>query len=104
MSITSACRLDNNGRPEQPWEFARALEASQPTTLKHYYNHKVLFNKGRYFETSVYESELRNKISELSGIPISYNTMFVGNWSNLEDFVIAMNICGYRVSIDVDWI
>jgi hypothetical protein len=30
--------------------------------------------------------------------------MIVGSWLKLEDFVIAMNICGYRVNIDIDWI
>lgn len=103
MSITSTALLDERGNPLDPWAFGMSIQSSQ-TDVPYDNTHHILFNKGRYFETDVHPKELRDEVSEMCGIPVQYNTMIVGSWKQMEDFVIAMNIKGIRVKIDIDWI
>lgn len=105
MSVTSqTAKLDERGALLNAWDLKLALLNSQKD-LSAGYNprHKILFNKGRYFETSL-PKQLLEEVSQLTGITISYNTMIVAGWSMMEDFIIAMNILGWYVDIDLDWI
>jgi hypothetical protein len=105
MSFTSTCPVDQHGRPVDPYTFGLNIQHSQPRELAMKGGrHGVLFNKGRYFETTVYDPELRNKVVNLSGAKVEFGNMVVDKWDKLEDFVIAMNIEGYYVKIDIDWI
>lgn len=88
--------------PTDAWKYGKDIEANQDKGLNR--SHNILFNKGRYFETSIYDKEVLNTVSELTGIPIQYTNMIVASWNKMEDFVAAMNLLGYRVNIDVDWI
>lgn len=89
--------------PKDPWKFAKTVQNQQDSkNLTH--NHSILFNKGQYFETSLYEANTLKEISELTNIPIKYNNMIIGSWKQLEDFVIAMNCLNYYVHINIDWI
>lgn len=104
MSITSTCITEKhlgNEQPKEAWKFAKDIEYSQPILNA---KHNILFNKGRYFETSIYNKEILNKVSELTEIPVQYNNMIVGSWKKMEDFVIAMNILGIYVNITIDYI
>ena len=89
--------------PEDPYKFAKDIESKQHTSKDCGY-HKVLFNKGRYFETSIYNKEILTKVSELIQVPISYENMILGSWKKLAEFVIAMNCLNIHVEIDIDWI
>lgn len=105
-SITETIELKENIgvlQPKDPYSFAKNIEANQE------YNnldtrHTILFNKNRYFETTIYNKEVLKEISELTGIPIIYNNIIVAPWYKLEDFVISMNCLGILVKIDIDWI
>jgi hypothetical protein len=106
MSETANCITEEHcgfKQPKDPWNFAKAIEYKQDSKLLNG-RHNILFNKGRYFETSIYNKDVLNKISELTNIPIKYNNMIVGSWKQLEDFVIGMNILGIYVDITIDWI
>jgi hypothetical protein len=103
MSVTANTVVIDNV-PQDAYQFARQLEAIQPQSLPYDGKQNVLFNKGRYFETSVYNQEQKEEIANLTGLEIQHSNMFVASWKHLEDFVIACNIIGKRVSIDVDWI
>lgn len=103
MSITATMLTDAHGNltiPKDPYKFAKDIECTQDSHGQHE-KHMILFNKGRYFETTIRNKELLENVSRLSGIAISYNNMIVGSWTEMEDFVIAMNIYGYYVIIDV---
>ena len=105
MSFTAEVITEPHGNltvPKDPCKFGRSIEYSQPRGLEG--RHKILFNKGRYFETSFYNKELLDALVELTGFKVQYNNMIVQSWKDMEDFVIAMNILGYRVEIDIDWI
>lgn len=105
MSITANTLTEihcGNSQPKDPWKFGMDIQCSQPTNLLG--RHTILFNKGRYFETSIYNKETLEQVSELTGLKPQYTNMIVGSWKNLEDFVIAMNIIGIYVSINIDWI
>ncbi len=102
MILTNSIELDENNRPKNAWVFAQILEQKQELKTGKPLN--ILFNKGRYFETSVYDQKLIEELSKLSDISISYDTMIVESWKKLEDFVIALNILGYTAKIRVDWI
>lgn len=104
MSFTSTVTKDKYGRPENAYLFSKSIEYSQPSKNTLWGEQSVLFNKGRYFECSVYPSHILKQVSELIGIPIEYTNMIVGTWDKLEDFVIAMNILGIYVKITIDWI
>ena len=65
---------------------------------------KVLFNKGRYFEMSLYNKKLCNSMAQAIKCKIQYNNMLVGPKSKLEALVKAFNKRGFYVNIDVDWI
>ncbi len=106
-NITSTIELeDHNGNsiPKDAWSFGKAIENNQDYSKLNNGRHNILFNKGRYFETSIYNKDILNEISTLTGIPIQYNNMIVANWKKMEDFVIAMNCLGILVSITIDWI
>ena len=103
MSITANTPLDANQKPENPWKFGTDIQYSQPRELLQS-NHSILFNKGRYFETSIYDKAVLNEISSLTGLEIQYNNMIVASWKDMEDFVIAMNILGFYVKITIDYI
>lgn len=105
--ITETIELEEhcgNMQPKEPWKFKDKLQYSQDTKLINGYSHSVLFNKGRYFETSIYNKEVLREVSELTGIAPQYGNMIVGSWKKLEDFVIAMNCLGIYVKIDLDWV
>ncbi len=103
MSITALVITEGpRNTPVDPYKFGKDIEYSQPVNLNG--RHKVLFNKGRYFETSIYDKNILEVVSDLADLPIEYNNMLVGSWTKLEDFVIAMNILGIYVKIDIDWI
>jgi hypothetical protein len=68
MSFTSDCPLDDRKCPKDPFKFGRDIEHSQSYDL--HGSHKILFNKGRYFETSIYDKDLREQVSKLAEIPI----------------------------------
>lgn len=88
--------------PEHPFIFGRAIESNQEQR-NYSGNINILFNKGRYFEATV-PKDIINEVSSLVKIDISYDTMIVGSWKQLEDFVISLNCVGYRAKITIDWI
>lgn len=105
-NLTQTVETENHGTlvvPVNPFQFGKAIEAQQDR-LRCDTKHTVLFNKGRYFETSIYDKELLKQVSELAQIPIKYDNMIVGSWRKLEDFVVAMNCFEIYVKIDIDWI
>lgn len=108
MSITSLCITEEhcgNTQPKDAWRFGKDIQHSQSREITLTGGrHTVLFNKGRYFETSFYDKKLMNEVAKLSDCKIEFNNMIVGSWKKLEDFVIAMNISGYYVDINIDWI
>lgn len=110
MSLTSQVVTEGpRNTPVDPYGFGKSIQYSQTSKHELWGNsygetQKVLFNKGRYFETSIYNKEVLNEVSKLTDIPVQYNNMIVGSWMKLEDFVIAMNILGIYVKIDIDWI
>ena len=67
-------------------------------------NISVLFNKGRYFEMSIYNKDLLISISKAIKCKIQYNNMLVGSKDKLEALVKAFNKRNYYVNINVDWI
>jgi hypothetical protein len=105
ISITNTIETKQYGSfslPVNAYSFGRMIAANQ--TEKEYKGTVyVLFNKGRYFEATVYKSII-DEVSELTGIDISFKTMIVGSWNQLEDFVIALNCLGYYAEIEIDWI
>jgi hypothetical protein len=102
-TITNLVELDERGNPANPYKFARDIQSNQNESSYDTETY-VLFNKGRYFETSNFNKDLLKQMSELSGIPIAHNCMFVARWDKLEDFVITCNCFGIYVSISVDWV
>jgi hypothetical protein len=103
-NITSTIELEEHCGsfyPKDAWAFGRAIESNQENNLKNIIS--VLFNKGRYFETTV-PNRIIKEISELIQSPIQYDTMIVDSWKKLEDFVIAMNCLDYYVKINIDFI
>lgn len=101
--VTDKVELDTHGLPVDPWGFAKAIESNQE------YNaferrQTILFNKGRYFEGSVYDQEVREQVSELTGLKVEYSNMLCGSWKKLEEYVLAMNCMNFYVHINVDWI
>ena len=104
-TITSKVELHStNSRevPKDPYKFGTDIQYSQSRDLPH--RHNVLFNKGRYFETSIYDKELREFVAKKSQTKIEFDVMIVDSWKKLEAFVAAMNEKGYYVKIDIDWI
>lgn len=112
MSLTSTVVTEQHGTltvPKDPYKFAKDIQYSQPSSTGFWRTkHKILFNKGRYFETSFggYESEAKvlEQLCALTGFIPQFTNMIVQSWKDLEDFVIAMNIIGIYVEIEVDWI
>ncbi len=107
-NITSRIELEEHCgtmQPKEPWEFAKAIQRSQSGLLPlDSPTFTFLFNKGRYFESSFYNQELLNEVSDLTGLKIEYNNMICGNWKYLETFVFALNVCGFYAFINIDWI
>jgi hypothetical protein len=113
MSITAQVLTEQHGTltiPADPYKFAKAIQYSQPKRsemlecLAAVGEHTILFNKGRYFETSIYNPQLLESICSLTNFKPCHTNMIVQSWKDLEDFVIAMNILGIYVYITVDWI
>jgi hypothetical protein len=110
MSITANTPIDPKDQPSgitvpaKPFDFAKTIQYSQPKRSSMRSEHTILFNKGRYFETSIYTPQLLQDICELTGFKPQHTNMIVQSWKDLEDFVIAMNILGIYVDITVDWI
>ena len=102
-NITAQTAVDKYNQPESPYKFATSIESAQDADY-HDPQISILFNKGRYFETSVYGKDIIKELSDLTGIEVQYHNMFVASWRKLEDFVDACNACGYRCVINVDWI
>ena len=105
-NITQTTELEEhcgNLQPKDPYTFAKFIERQQEYK-KLDANHTILFNKGRYFETSISNKKVLHEVSELINSSIEYNNMIVASWKKLEDFVIAMNCLGIYVNIDIDWI
>ena len=89
--------------PKDPYRFGKTIEFNQ--NEKYYCDTvTVLFNKGKYFETSIPNTEVLKSVSELIEIPIQFSNMIVGSWKKLEDFVIAMNCFNVYVKINIDWV
>lgn len=90
--------------PQNPWEFAGLIQASQKRPLDIYsITVYILFNKGRYFEVTV-PTPVIKKLEELTGLECKFETMFCASWTKLEDFVIALNCLGIYAKIKCDWI
>lgn len=71
------------------------------------YTQDVLFNKGRYFELSIYGSQnkdLLRSMAQATGVKVQYNNMLVGGRNKLERLVKAFNKRGIYVNINLDWI
>lgn len=105
-NITSSIELEEHcglQQPKDPYKFANEIQYAQERKLTNS-THKILFNKGRYFETSFYDKNICEEVSELIQSPIQYNDMIVASWRKLEDFVIAMNCLEVYVIINIDWI
>jgi len=106
ITITSQIELEEhlgNQHPKNPYKFVSLLENLQKTHTNSTY-HRVLFNKGRYFETTIMDKVLRSSIACAIKSKIKHNTMIVDSWRKLEAFVKAMNKRGYYVHIKIDWI
>lgn len=104
-TITSQAVLEEHcgiNVPKDPWKLGKDIQYSQPHSLNN--NHTILFNKGRYFETSIYDKKLRASIAQAIKSKVKYNTMIVDSWRKLEAFVKAMNKRDYYINIDIDWI
>lgn len=107
MSITSTLLNETYPAPNvpaDPWKFGTDIQASQGYKFLQDARHKILFNKGRYFETTIYNPKILKQICELTGFTPKHTNMIVESWDKMEDFVIAMNILGIYVEIDIDWI
>lgn len=104
--ITPTVKLDERGFPEDPYQFGKNIQWAQDSHIRQYHErkHNVLFNKGRYFETSIYNLKILEEVSSLTDIAIQHNTMIVASWEKLEDFVVAMNCLNIYVEIEIDWI
>lgn len=100
--ITDAVVLDEYNAPKDPWTFARQIEANQELDLRQA-TLNILYNKGRYFECTMPSIAMRDEVCELIGIKPEYG-MIAASWRKMEEFVLAMNCFGWRVSINVDWI
>lgn len=94
-----------NEQPKDPWKFASNIDSSQ-TVTKYDANGtiNVLFNKGRYFETSLPSRSLLVSLSKAIKSKIQYNCMIADSWKKLESFVKACNRRGYYVNLTIDWI
>jgi hypothetical protein len=103
-SSTKTTRVFNKDIPNDPWMFASDIQALQDINILHNGYHHVLYNKGRYFETTISDRKVLNEVSELIKSPVQHDNMIVDSWTKLEDFVIAMNCLGIYVSIKTDWI
>lgn len=99
--ITDAVQLDEWSVPEDPWNFAKAIEASQEYGA-HKHRIEILFNKGRYFESTP-SLLIRDEVAALINVKVEYN-MVCASWRKLEEFVMAMNCLDTYVHIKVDWI
>jgi len=108
MSITKAVKTEDhlgNQVPVNPWKLGMDIQCSQDTALIRTGEiHTVLFNKGRYFETTIHDANLRRYIAQAIKSKIKYKTMIVDSWRKLEAFVKAMNNKGYYIKINIDWI
>ena len=87
---------------KSPWAFRDELIKMQPNDLNN--SHTILFNKGRYFETTLPNQALRVSIAKAIKCKLQYKTMTIGSWKKLESFIKAMNKRGYYVYISLDWI
>jgi D-serine deaminase-like pyridoxal phosphate-dependent protein len=107
MSITANTPLEvcnDRTSPKDPYNFGKAIQYSQPRRSTMNGEHHILFNKGRYFETTICNAQLLHDLYELTGFEPQHTCMICQSWRDMEDFVIAMNILGYYVEIDIDWI
>lgn len=107
MSITSTTFTQSHGTlavPADPYKFAKAIQYSQPSPYTMKGDHTILFNKGRYFETTIGNPQILHALCALTGFKAVHGNMIVQSWKDLEDFVIAMNILGIYVDITIDWI
>ena len=105
-NITSTIETEEhlgNLQPKDPWDFAKTIERTQ-TVESTTDGISLLFNKGRYFEMSVYDHKLLVSISKAVKIKIECRNMLCGSWRKLEAPVRAFNKRGVYVRIDVDWV
>ena len=89
--------------PKDPWKFGHDIMYAQKRE-EMTDTQNILFNKGRYFECTVRNQEVREFVAAESGARIEYTNMVVGNWKVMEGFVQAMNKKGFYVNINIDWI
>lgn len=106
-NITLNAETERNGcsyeTPKDPYKFATSIQYAQDVmSLQNM--HTILFNKGRYFETSIQNEDLREFVANYTDLKIEYANMIVGRWDKMETFVQAMNERGYYVRINIDWI
>lgn len=102
-TITETAPVDDNGNLVYPQFFARDLDNAQEWSIDKRV-HRVLLNKGNYFETSIYDVKIREEVSDLIGVPVEFDNMIAASWRKLEDFICAMNCLDIFVEIEVDWI
>jgi len=100
MNYTST--LDSN---QETFAFVEQINQQQrDRNLERHNNVSVLFNKGRYFEMSVYNKPTRSSIAQAIKCKVQYSNMLVGPKTKLEALVKAFNKKGVYVVIKVDWI
>jgi hypothetical protein len=90
---------------QETFKFVEDINKVQRTNnIDRYNSVSVLFNKGRYFEMSVYNKKIRSSIAQAIKCKVQHNTMIVGPKNKLEALVAAFNKRGIFVTINVDWI
>lgn len=107
MSITAKTAVEQHiGQdvPVDPYKFGTDIQFSQSSSRTFNGRHRILFNKGRYFETTIGNPQLLEALCNLTGFKPKHHNTIVQSWKDMEDFVIAMNILGYYVDINIDWI
>lgn len=92
-----------------PFKLKELIDKEQFKTIDclgrdNHQNISVLFNKGRYFEMSIYNKDLLISLSKAIKTKIQYGNMLVDSKTKLEALVKAFNKRNYFVIINIDWI
>lgn len=98
-------KIDNS---LEPYDFVAAINKEQFKTIDclgrdGHTNQSVLFNKGRYFELSMYDRDLLVSISKAIKCKIEYG-MICGPKSKLPALAKALNKRNMYLKIKIDWI
>ena len=90
--------------PTDPIEVARLIAKIQlESKVSHSNVVFILFNKGRYFETSIHSHSLLVSLSKAIKVKIQFNNMLAGSPTKLVALVKALNKRGYYASVKLDW-